>query len=316
MEHQQYRENLSVLIYGELGQNEEAELREHLKHCSECAKEFEELETLYSTVDSANFPKASEPLLQEARMELRAALRLERSRKMWKGIWTERIQGWLPIFRLTFASLASLALGIFIGYKAISPANETITPGNQKTIAERGPVLSGDTQITNVKFQDSDSRDGNIEFTFEAVQPMKYKGSINNPSIQKVLTYALVNEQNPGIRLHAVNALNAKQIHKPDPQVKRALIEALTKDENPGVRKEALTALQKFDVDEDIKKAYLYVLVHDTNPGMRVEAIKSMETERLMDQEVVTVLKGMQTDENEFVRLNAKRLVQEVSQKQ
>jgi hypothetical protein len=69
-------------------------------------------------------------------------------------------------------------------------------------------------------------------------------------------------------------------------------------------------------VDEDIKKAYLHVLVHDTNPGLRVEAIKSMENERLMDQEVVSVLKGMQTDENEFVRLNAKRLVQEVSQKQ
>lgn len=248
-------------------------------------------------------------------MELRAALRLERSKSTWKDIWTERIQGWLPIFRITFASLASLALGIFIGYKAISPVHDQ--PAGQPTAQTHttGPV-AGDTQITNVKFQDADSSDGQIEFTFEAVRPMKFKGSINDPSIQKVLTYALVNEQNPGVRLHAVNALNAKQENKPDPQIKSALIEALTKDENPGVRHEALSALQKFAVDEDIKKAYLYVLVHDTNPGLRVEAIKSMENERLMDQEVVSVLKGMQTDENEFVRLNAKRLVQEVSQKQ
>ena len=316
MDHQQYRESLSLLLYGELGKSEETELREHLKHCESCAKEFEQLETLFSTIDSANFPKASEPLLQDARMELRAALRLERSRKTWKDIWTERIQGWLPIFRLTFASLASLALGIFIGYKAISPAN-LAQVGQPKAEHPAGQEMTGDeTQITNVKFQDSSTTDGQIEFTFDAVRPMKYKGSINNPNIQKVLTYALVNEQNPGVRLHAVNALSAKRLHQPDPEVKRALIEALTKDENPGVRKEALTALQKFDVDEDIKKAYLYVLVHDTNPGMRVEAIKSMENERLMDQEVVSVLKGMQTDENEFVRLNAKRLVQEVSQKQ
>jgi len=34
------------------------------------------------------------------------------------------------------------------------------------------------------------------------------------------------------------------------------------------------------------------------------------------DQDVMKVLKGMQTDENEFVRLNAKRMIQEVSEKQ
>ena len=95
------------------------------------------------------------------------------------------------------------------------------------------------------------------------------------------------------------------------------VIEALTKDENPGVRKEALTALQKFQTDDEIKAALLQVLIHDQSPGMRVEAIKSMETERLMeDQDVVKVLKGMQTDENEFVRINAKRLIQEVREKQ
>jgi HEAT repeats/Putative zinc-finger len=316
MDHHQYSENLSLLIYGELGKKEETELKQHLEHCASCAEELRHLEKLQSTIDSADLPKASDPLLQEARLELRAALRLERSRKSWKDIWTERIQGWLPMFRLTFASLASLTFGIFIGYKAISPVRVPPTDKPAVKIGS-GPVIAGDTQITNVKFLDADASDGNIEFTFEAIRPMKFKGSINDSSIQKVLTYALVNEQNPGIRLHAVNALNANQTHKRDPELKKALIEALTKDDNPGVRKEALTALQKFEADEDIKKAFLHVLVHDQSPGLRVEAIKSMDTERLMgDQEVVTVLKGMQKDENEFVRLNAKRMIQEVSEKQ
>jgi hypothetical protein len=315
MDHNQYRENLPLLIYGELDKVEEKELKQHMEQCVNCKQEFTQLEKLYSTIDDADVPKATEPLLQEARMELRAALRLERSRNSWKEIWTERLKGWFPIFRLSFAALASLAIGIFIGYKAISPEHFQ----SQPLTATRGnpPVPVGDTQITNVKFADADSSDGNIEFTFEAVRPMKYKGSINEPSIQKVLTYALVNEQNPGIRLHAVNAISEQQMHKPDPAVKRALIEALTKDENPGVRKEALTALQKFGPDEEIKQAILHVLVHDQNPGMRVEAIKSMDTERLMeDQEVVKVLKGMRTDENEFVRLNAIRMTQEVREKQ
>jgi len=263
-------------------------------------------------VDAAALPKASEQLLNEARTELRAALRLERSRKTWKDILTERLQGWLPIFRLSFATMASLAFGIIIGYKAMRPQP---IPAPTPT-AKRPAIIQGDMQITNVKFSDADSADGNVEFTFETVTPMKYKGSINDPDIQKVLTYALVNEQNPGIRLHAVNALNARQIRKPDAAIKSALIQALTKDENPGVRIEALTALQKFETDEDIKQAFLHVLANDKNAAMRIAAIKSIETERLMDQEVVKVLREAQTDEEDYVRLKAKWLIQEVSQKQ
>jgi len=316
MDHNQYRENLSLHIYGELEESAENALKRHIEECVSCAEELEQLQRLQSAIDSTALPKVSDPLLQEARMELRAALRLERSRIPLKDFWAERLRGWMPVLRVGLASFASLAIGIFIGYKAISPVQiQPVEKPTAKNISDL--VLTGDTQITNVKFQDADSSDGNIEFTFEATRPMKFHGSINDPSIQKVLTYALVNEQNPGIRLHAVSALNAKQMHRPDPEIKKALIEAVTKDENPGVRKEALTALQKFKADEDIKKAFLQVLVHDQNPGLRVEAIKSMDTARLMeDQEVVTVLKGMQTDENEFVRLNAKRMIQEVSEKQ
>ena len=315
MNHKEYREQLSLLIYGELSKEEQKALRLHLEQCELCTEEMAQLEKLHSTMDSAALPKASEQLLSEARLELRAALRMERSRKTWKDIWTERLQGYLPIFRLTFATAASLAFGIIIGYKAIRPVqNQTVSTPVAQT--QQLPIPAGETQITNVKFQDADASDGNVEFTFEAVKPMTYKGNINDARIQEVLTYALINEQNPGIRLHAVNALNANQLRKPDAAVKGALIQAMTKDENPGVRIEALAALEKFQPDEEIKQAFLHVLVNDKNAAMRIAAIKSIETERLVDQEVVKVLKAAQTDEEDYVRLKAKWLIQEVSQKQ
>ncbi len=274
-----------------------------------------QMEKLHATVDAAALPRASEQLLSEARLELRAALRLERSRKTWKDVWTERLQGYLPIFRLTFATAASLAFGVIIGYKVLQPAQNQPAP-TPVAETEQLPKPAGETQITNVKFQDADASDGNVEFTFEAIKPMTYKGNINDTRIQEVLTYALINEQNPGIRLHAVNALNAKQLRKPDDAIKGALIQALTKDENPGVRIEALAALEKFEPDDEIKKAFLHVLVNDTNAAIRIAAIKSIETERLVDQEVVKVLREAQTDEEDYVRLKAKWLIQEVSQKQ
>ncbi|MCI0416539.1 HEAT repeat domain-containing protein [bacterium] len=315
MDHKEYREQLPLLIYGDLGREEQKQLKLHLDQCELCTEELAQLEKLQSTVDAAAVPKPSAQLLNEARLELRAALRMERSRKTWKDIWTGRLQGWLPIFRLSFATMASLAFGIIIGYKAIQPKQSPPTSGPiVKT--QQPSILPGETQITNVKFQDADASDGNVEFTFEAVKPMTYKGSINDARIQEVLTYALVNEQNPGIRLHAVNALNAKQLRKPDAAIKGALIQAMVKDENPGVRIEALTALEKFEPDEEIKQAFLHVLANDKNAAMRIAAIKSIETERLVDQEVVKVLREAQTDEEDYVRLKAKWLIQEVSQKQ
>lgn len=322
MNHNDYREKLPLLLYGELGSEEQKDVQAHLTGCTECSHQLDQLEKMQSMIDSTSLPKTSEQLLNDARLELRAALRLERSKKTWKDIWTERLQGWLPIFRVSFAAMASLAFGILIGYKLIrSPQPDLQQPGQgtlgvPATQATHLPESIGEMQITNVKFQDADASDGNVEFTFEAVKPMRYKGSINDANAQKVLTYALVNAQNPGIRLRAVNALNAEQLRKPDSAIKNALIQAMTKDENPGVRMEAITALQKFEVDEEIKEAILYVLEKDSNPGMRIAAIKSVEAGRLMDHEVVRVLKEVQTDEEEYVRLSARKLIQEVSQKQ
>jgi hypothetical protein len=321
MNHNDYREQLPLLIYGELENGEKQELQLHLDQCIHCSEELDQLAKTQATIDAANLPKTSEQLLNEARIELRAALRNERSRKTWKDIWTERLQGYLPVFRLSFAALASMAFGIFIGYKAIQPAGQQFQPEAPRTATpvsepREMPQSVGEMQITNVKFEDADATDGNVEFTFEAVRPMRYKGSINDPNAQKVLTYALVNEQNPGIRLHAVNALNAKQLRKPDPAVKNALIQALKEDENPGVRMEALTALQRFETDEEIKQAILQALVSDTNPGLRIAAIKSIEAEGVIDHEVVKVLKEVQTDDEEYIRLSAKKMIQEVSQKQ
>ncbi|HMD82885.1 MAG TPA: HEAT repeat domain-containing protein [Anaerolineales bacterium] len=321
MNHNEYREKLPLLFYGELDNGERKELELHLDECIPCSQELEQLEKIQSTMDAANLPKTSEHLLNEARMELRAALRIERSRKTWKDIWTERLQGWFPAFRISFAALASLAFGIFIGYKAIRPAAQPPAEGTRASTSipvsdSQIPHSEGEMRITNVKFEDADATDGNVEFTFEAIRPMRYKGSINDPNAQKVLTYALVNEQNPGIRLHAANALNARQLGKPDPAVKSALIQALRDDENTGVRMEALTALQRFEKDEEIKQAILHVLVTDTNPGLRIAAIKSIEAEGSIDHEVVKVLKEVQTDDEEYIRLSAKKMIQEVSRKQ
>ena len=52
MNHNEYRENLPLLVYGELNKSEEKELKLHIEQCANCKQEFDQLEKLYSTIDN------------------------------------------------------------------------------------------------------------------------------------------------------------------------------------------------------------------------------------------------------------------------
>ena len=97
MNHQQYREWLPLLLYNELQEQEKNQLREHLKQCSSCADELKQIEKLHSIVGDQPFVKPSETLVQEARQELRVALRKQRSRKSWAEGILEGLQGWRDV---------------------------------------------------------------------------------------------------------------------------------------------------------------------------------------------------------------------------
>ena len=156
-----------------------------------------------------------------------------------------------------------------------------------------------------------------MEFSFEAVSPVHVKGNINDERVQKVLAHALVNDQNPGVRLRTVNAIasQGERLRIPDREIRAALILAVKTDENPGVRKEALKTLRSFPFDEEIKQAFLYVLMKDKNPALRIEAINSLDSARtrVVDKELMDVLtQRMQSDENSYVRIRAKAVLEEV----
>jgi len=177
------------------------------------------------------------------------------------------------------------------------------------------PASPGNISVGNIRFIDADASDGNVEFTYEATAPVHLRGSVNDPLIQGVLSEALTDAQNPGVRLRAASLLNTDQLKQPDADVKRALITALKMDENNGVRKQALAALQNFPFDIEIRDAWLYVLNNDSNPAMRIAAIDAVRTERYRDPEVLRVLEEkMNTDGNEYIRYRSRAVVQEAKQ--
>jgi hypothetical protein len=101
-----------------------------------------------------------------------------------------------------------------------------------------------------------------------------------------------------------------------DSDIKNALITVVMTDENPGVRREALKLMNKFPYDETMKQTLLYVITNDTVSGLRIEALNSLieasdKGYKLNQDEVNLFKQKFQQDENPYIKLRSKTILQE-----
>jgi hypothetical protein len=224
--------------------------------------------------------------------------------------------GWFRGFRLALSGAAAIAVGIFIGYLAFG---RDVTP--QAVSSFDGGSIEGELggpDIANVRFVDWNSRDGQIELQYDLIRPVRLRSTVEDDRVQRVLAHALLNEDNPGVRLQAIDALDARgatREHGED--VKLALISSLKSDPNAGVRREALRVLQDLAFDDEIKEACLYVLANDENPGMRVASINLLSGARLAGYPVGRdvydfVNQTLETKDDPMLRARSTAFIEEV----
>ena len=310
MNHQQWKEWVNLLAYEELDAEKKRLTEEHIKDCASCREEWDQLKRLHRVMDDHAVQIPTDRLLNEARQELRAALRYERNRPTASSHVRDLFSRFIPSFRVGMSFAAMLVVGLFAGY-IMAPRTRIELPVQ----GEAPVVATSNTDISNIRLIDADPSDGQVEFVYDAVRPMRVKGSVNDKQIQALLTTALTREQNAGLRLQVVNTIGANKKASANPEVKAALITALKSDGNDGVRKEAMAVLKTFPFDSDIQSAFVYVLQRDANPALRIDAIKSLEEQKIQDPEMLTILKEKsESDDNSYIRRRATNILQEVSQ--
>lgn len=326
MNHGQYKEWISLSIFDELSEKERETLDMHLQSCDECRIEFEALRRFQSVIEQHQALEPSEELLREARQELRAALRLDRSRRTILQRLGEQFDLFLQSrLRVAFGGGVVFVLGLLIGFIILPPRN-VMQFGRPYRTANEATAMDEDVRIMNVQFinHDQDGKNtlhgsvenGEIEFTFDAVKPARMKGRIDDEHVQKILAHALVSEHNPGVRIQSVNAISSSKTSFVDADVKAALINAAQFDDNPGVRMEAIKVLRRYPLDAEIKHAFLNVLLTDQTSGLRIEAINALVGEkgdrRFLDQDVLNAFRDKVTsDDNSYIRLRARTVLQE-----
>lgn len=305
----------------ELDENERTELENLMLENDELHNEFESIRELYSAITKSRPVESDEKLLVSARNSLMRTIRKESETVSAKNKIIEWLKNIFVVnYKLSFGGVGLLVVGFLAGYLIFSV-------GPQPPMLQSGDSINLDnasessTKITNIRFPNPFSENGEIEIAFDAVKPISYKGTADDPMIQKLLATALVTESNPGLRLKTVNTISS-QIESEnisvDPKVKSSLITAMKVDDNPAVRREALNALMKFPFDEEIRDAFLFVLSNDNNSGMRVSAINALAELKVqgksLDEKIIEVLsRKAQNDESDFIRIRAASLVKEVN---
>ena len=208
-----------------------------------------------------------------------------------------------------------LLIGLLAGYYLAFQGYRTLGfagPG----LDQADLLTNEDLSISNVRFVDSDTSDDMLGIRYEAVRPVQIRGPVDDPDIQRVLAFAVLNERNPGVRLRAVNVVHASEQLHTEQEIKNALVTALKTDSNAGVRGEAFNALSRYPFDEEIRDAMIHTLVFDENPALRINAINRLQEQvpASFDEDLERVLRArMVSDENAYIRTRARTVLSNLS---
>jgi hypothetical protein len=303
----------TLSVYEELKTEEQSELLHHLVVCPECFTDFEEKRKLKQILTEHKLMEPDAALLNQARRELRIALQNNYKKNFITGLFDILGSFFFSNYKLILTGTAMVIIGLFIG-KLIFSSN--ISKDSLSFVANSDDLIKNNAQITNVKFADNIAAGGEVEFSFDAVTPVHVKGNINDPKIQNILSLAMVNGDNAGVRLNSINLINSNTSGVIDKDISIAIINVIKNDPNPGVRHEALKLMKKIPYDDEIKKTLLYVLQFDKNTSMRIESINllmdAQKDGHTFNKEDLNIFRTkLKQDNNIYIQYRVKSVLKE-----
>jgi hypothetical protein len=293
----EFEEALPLYLYGELSPAEREACAAHAAECATCGQALKEVGRLHEVLSERPRSEPSPDLLVHCRQSLEEAL--DRGQLGWHGL----VRQWVT--PLHFRPASGVAVALFLMVFGFS-LGWTIRPRAAGLSSETGPSASpfnlGDIEnmrINGISRVAPDPKTGDVRITMDAERRVTLQGSLDDPTIQRVLVYAVKSYDNPGIRRDTLDAL---RVRSSVPTVRRTLLWSMRHDPNLGVRLEALDAVRGLEWDTEMRQAFLEALEHDTNPGIRVAAIDVLAGHA--DETVLSALERIAaSDSNRDVRL-------------
>jgi hypothetical protein len=300
------QDRIVLFLYEELTEREQTELESHLQACEVCNDSFEQQKSFHAALAEDTGPwNVPSDLLVESRRALANELdRIER--KPWsRGWWRLPAFSFVvtPMRLLEWTTLVAvgLAAGVYLNSSVLRTGSSPSSLTSSSVSAS-----SGSESVSNLRIINSDAT-GNVELAGDMVRPMHFQGNIMDESVQQLLVGAMRDGRNPSSRMSAVELLSRQPDNR---QVKEALIRALIEDDNLGVRLKALQSLKPFaNKDKDVQAAFMNALAYDEAAGVRVQAIEALRPLAHDDSVSKTVQEVTKDDDNPYIKLQAIQFV-------
>jgi hypothetical protein len=301
----EYQHQITLLLYEELPEAARTELETHIQECAHCNDAYESEKSMHTVLaeDVARWDNIPSDLLVESRKALADELdRIEK--KPWWRIPAFSVV-FTPMRLLESAALIAmgLALGVYVSNQRLVVTQVASNSGQAAAVS----TIPSDGSVSNLQIVNADPVTGQIELTGEISQPLRLLGKMEDDTVRNLLFSALRDQNNPGSRLKAIEALSQKPTEEP---VEEALISALVYDGDAGVRMRALEALKKYAGEQHVRAAFMHALENDDNAGIRIGAIDALTARNAKDPELVKDLEEVtKKDDNPYIRSKALQFV-------
>jgi len=302
------QENILLYVYNELPDDARYELEQHLTRCTDCAAELKATRQFHATLSKHAVEEPSPNVLTSSRMRLQEALETAEQGGWWQRFIFEPA-AWLRQIQF---SPALAAVIFIIGFAGGIGATYKMIKGTQPEIARDViPTPATESSITGIQSISQEPGSNQINIKYNTVSTQEAQGSLNDQRIQQLLLFAARNNYNSGVRMDSVDLLTQKPN---DVHVREALLYALRYDSNPGVRLKAIEGLGPYVKDDvRVRDAVLEALVNDANPGLRTQALHLLDPCRADSSVRVVLQKLAANDQNQYIRLQARNMLAQVS---
>jgi hypothetical protein len=301
------QQNIILAQYGELPDELQFPLEQHLGTCEDCRREWTALIALNDELALMPMAEPSPNLLAASRMRLDEALDSMPPRSVSQRFFGNAFR-WLG-FLQGAPALATLLLGVgFLGGNFIARYQAAHVAQLPRPVilsnAANGAIasVSGIVQTPN---------SGLVQVKYNRLVPETVQGSLDDPQIRQLLMLGTKLATNNDVHADSVALLasECRAGHNCDVsgdgsnEIRSTLVSSLRYDKSPAVRLKALDGLQPYVAqDEHVRDAVLDALMHDKSADVRTQAI-SMLTPVEADSSVRQVLRTVSSqDVNPAIR--------------
>ena len=299
-----------LYFYDELTDDARLVLEAHLLVCAFCRQELGSLQHMRKASPK---PSVDDAVLQPTRRALFYKLRHSQPNQMQpRSAW---MQVGKLAFQAGFAALLvyfGFWLGENKQPATAKPAisiNDLFTASN--TVAVQGgaisPYLLGINTIT------LNAVDGTVEIAYNTVNDVTIHGDADDPAVQLMLRNALQMDEEPAMRQRAVKALQhmAESQQSLDESYVQALGQVLMQENNLGIKLSALNALQFVLDSPQARQLLVQSMLTDKNEAIRIQAFKSLMNSDNSFADLESILSTTQSDSNAYIRTKSLQYIKQ-----